>query len=191
MIPSVAECFRLMAQYEMLPNIREHSIMVGRVAGLIGQGVAASGGDISLELTVSAALLHDIAKTATLATDQPHDRLGAEICIRHGLDELADIVAEHVVLQNWEPEQCCTEKEIVYYADKRVRHHEVVSLDTRLEYILDRYGNGDDWLHERIRENFSRAHRIEEHLFDRLSFAPHEVGGMVNGHALDLGAFSL
>ncbi|PKN44804.1 MAG: metal-dependent phosphohydrolase, partial [Deltaproteobacteria bacterium HGW-Deltaproteobacteria-16] len=29
MIPSVAQCLALMEQYAMLPNIREHSLMVG------------------------------------------------------------------------------------------------------------------------------------------------------------------
>ena len=83
----------------------------------VGPGRAA----LSLELIVSGALLHDIAKTASLETELRHDELGREICLRHGLDELAEIVAEHVVLKDWAPEHC-TEKEIVYYADKRVLH---------------------------------------------------------------------
>ena len=36
-----------------------------------------------------------------------------------------------------------TAREIIYYADKRVRHEEIVSLDDRLEYILEHYGLGD------------------------------------------------
>lgn len=175
----------------MLPNIREHSLMVGRVAGLIGMGQVRAGRDISLDLVVSGALLHDIAKTATLNTDERHDAMGAAICLEHGFEELAEIVGEHVILKNWEAETCCTEKEIVYYADKRVLHDAVVGLDMRLEYIIERYGNGDEWLHERIRENFSRAHLIEERLFCQLDFAPHQVAELVNGHPLKLGAFSL
>jgi putative nucleotidyltransferase with HDIG domain len=191
MIPAIAECFQLMEQYEMLPNIREHSVMVGRVAGLIARGVIASGREVSLEMTVSAALLHDIAKTPTLGTDQRHDQLGRELCLHHGFDELADIVAEHVVLQNGVESGFCTEKEIVYYADKRVLHDEVVGLQMRLEYIIERYGNGDESMHERIRRNFKHAHQIEEQLFAELNFGPHEVGGLVNGHSLDLGSFSI
>ena len=172
----------------MLPNIREHSLMVGRVAGILGQGLAQAGRGLSLELIVSSALLHDIAKTASLETDLRHDELGREICLRHGLDELAEIVAEHVVLKNWTPERC-TEKEIVYYADKRVLHDQVVGLDARLDYIIHRYGNGDEGLHARIRQNFAQAHAIEERLFAELDFSPAELGERLNREIFPLEAF--
>lgn len=188
MIPSIAQCFRLMEQYAMLPNIREHSVMVGRVAGLIGRGLTRAGRPLSLELIVSSALLHDIAKTATLETELRHDELGREICIRHGLDELAEIVAEHVVLKGGAPE-CCTEKEIVYYADKRVLHDEIVTLEARLDYIIHRYGNGDEGLHAKIRQNFSQAHIIEERLFLELDFSPDELEERLRGNLFLLEAF--
>ena len=162
----------------MLPNIREHSLMVGRVAGFIGRGLARAGRNLSLELIVSSALLHDIAKTPCLETELRHDKLGREICLRHGFDELAGIVAEHVVLKGGVPE-LCTEKEIVYYADKRVLHDEIVPLEARLAYILHRYDNGDQELHARIRRNFAQAHAVEEHLFAELDFSPTELGELV------------
>ena len=165
MIPTIAECFELIDQYKMLPNIKAHSIVVAKVTGLIGKGLAVSGLNISLPRAISGALLHDIAKTQTLENNLRHDEIGARICREHGYGELAEIVAEHVILKNGVPESCCAEKEIVYYADKRVRHEEVVSLEVRLEYILERYGNGDAWLQERIKENFAQAHVIEEKIF--------------------------
>ena len=48
-------------------------------------------------------------------------------------------------------------KEIVYYADKRVKHDEIVDLDMRLEYILDRYGLGDPRRHRAIENNFRQS----------------------------------
>lgn len=164
----------------MLPNIRAHSLMVGRVAGLIGSGLARAGRSLSQELIVTGALLHDIAKTATLETELRHDELGREICLKHGLDELAEIVAEHVVLKKGVPERC-TEKEIVYYADKRVLHDEIVTLEARLDYIIHRYGNGDEKLHARIRHNFAQAHAIEARLFAELDFSPQELGERLRG----------
>jgi len=187
MIPSIGQCLELMEQYAMLPNIREHSLMVGRVAGIIGQGLVRAGRSLSLEIIVSGALLHDIAKTASLETELRHDELGREICLRHGLDELAEIVAEHVVLRGGLPERC-TEKEIVYYADKRVLHDEVVSLDARLDYIIHRYGNGDEGLHAKIRQNFAQAHAIEERLFAGLDFSPEELGERLRGNNFSLEA---
>jgi len=188
MIPSIAQCFRLMEQYAMLPNIREHSVMVSRVAGLIGSGLARGGRTLSQELIVTGALLHDIAKTASLETELRHDELGREICLRHGFDELAEIVAEHVVLKGGPPERC-TEKEIVYYADKRVLHDVIVTLEARLDYIIHRYGNGDEGLHARIRQNFAQAHAIEARLFAELDFFPEELGERVNRDLFLLEAF--
>jgi len=167
-----------MEEYAMLPNIREHSVMVGRVAGFVGRRVTRAGRKLSLELIVSGALLHDIAKTPCLETELRHDKLGREICLRHGFDELAEIVAEHVVLKGGVPE-LCTEKEIVYYADKRVLHDEIVPLEARLAYILNRYDNGDKEIHARIRRNFAQAHAVEEYLFAELDFSPAELGELV------------
>ena len=39
MIPSVQQCFDLMAKYEMLENIKAHSIMVERIASLMARGL--------------------------------------------------------------------------------------------------------------------------------------------------------
>ena len=180
MIPSVSQCLALMEQYTMLPNIREHSLMVGRVAWLIGAGLVEAGYTLSLDLLVGGALLHDIAKTECLGKDLRHDQRGRDICLRHGFDELAGIVAEHVILTNGVPERC-SEKEIVFYADKRVLHDAVVGLDARMEYIIERYGHGDQQLHTRIHANFRQAVAIEQQLFTPLSFAPHEVASRLPG----------
>jgi hypothetical protein len=117
-----------------------------------------------------------------------HDELGREICLRHGLDELAEIVAEHVVLKGGPP-QCCREKEIVYYADKRVLHDQVVGLEARLDYIIHRYGNGDEVLHARIRRNFAQAHAVEERLFAELDFSPEDLEERLRGDLSPLEAF--
>jgi len=37
------------------------------------------------------------------------------------------------------PDSEVNEKEIIYYSDKRVNHNEVVTLEKRLEYLIDRY----------------------------------------------------
>lgn len=188
MIPSVRQCFELMEQYRMLPNIRDHSLLVARVAGLMVEELCRSGMALSLELTVAGALLHDIAKTACLDCDGNHAAQGSEICRRHDYAEIAVIVAEHVLLQDdGLASACCREKEIVYYADKRVLHDQVVHLDQRLTYILARYGRNDQRLLGLIRENFARCRQVEERLFALLPWAPAELAGVVAGHAITVG----
>lgn len=64
-IPSQEECYTLMAQYLMLPNIIEHSRQVMRVALAITDNLKK---DISInrDMVMAAALLHDITKTRSL-----------------------------------------------------------------------------------------------------------------------------
>ncbi len=43
MIPSPEECFRRMQQYAMLDNIKDHSIMVARIAEFLAAELTAAG----------------------------------------------------------------------------------------------------------------------------------------------------
>jgi len=172
MVPSIKSCFQLMDRYEMLDNIREHSIVVAKIARLIGCELMAAGEPISLDTVIAAALLHDIAKTSCLVTKKDHAEEGRRICLQNGLEEIAPIVAEHVVLQNRIADVRFSEKEVVYYADKRVNHHSIVSLEQRLAYILERYGGNGRGLEQRITDNFNQCKALERALFRKLSFAP-------------------
>jgi len=182
-IPSLAECIGLMEEYGMLANIRHHSLVVARLAEQLLEGLCAVPPDrpqADRRLVISGALLHDIAKTPCLNGACDHARVGAEICRRHGYPEIAAIVEQHVLLWDFDPARyesgAFSAREIVYYADKRVRHNVVVHLDQRLEYILDHYGKGNPERQGLIRENFSKCVTLERHLFRWLPFAPAELG---------------
>ena len=186
-IPDISKCFRLMEEYEMLPNIRRHSIIVARVAREIIEGFRNN--DIpplviaDHNLVVAGALLHDIAKTLCLHSGCDHAETGAEICHNLGYPEIAGIVEEHVLLGDYDLERRrqgdFSAREIIYYADKRVRHEEIVSLGERLEYIIEYYGLGDPELHVLIRENFARCVELEHFIFNFLPFAPEQMADRV------------
>ena len=190
MIPTVETCLQLMDEHRMLANIREHSRVVARVAELITTELRQRGEALDLDLVTAGALLHDIAKTHCLDSRCDHAKVGSAICRDLGFPETAEIVAEHVVLKGGVPE-LCTEKEVVYYADKRVLHDEIVPLEARLEYILHRYDNGDEELGARIRRNFSQAHAVEERLFAELDFSPEELEERLRGDLFLLDAFEV
>lgn len=179
MIPSAKECLELMEKHEMLENIRAHSIVVERVANIIAQGLIDTGADLMLEKITAGALLHDIGKSLCLDTKEDHAAKGEEICIQNQLDEVADIVGEHVILKNYDTETVISEKEIIYYADKRVNHDHVVSLEKRLEYLLDRYGRNNEHLLGSIRKNIEMCKDVERKLFEGLHFKPEALGEMV------------
>lgn len=182
-IPSLAQCLALMEQHGMLANIRHHSLVVARLAAQIQAGLctfAPHRPQADCNLVITAALLHDIAKTPCLGGKCDHAQVGAEICRQQGYPEIATIVEHHVLLAQYDPCRyqagSFTAREIVYYADKRVRHNTVVHLNERLAYILDHYGKNNPARQNLIRENFNKCRTLEQHLFNWLSLDPAELG---------------
>ncbi len=182
-VPTTQQCYSLMDEYAMLNNIRAHSLMVTRVAQALLDALADSTRAIAPlpagNLVVAGALLHDIAKTRCLESNCDHARHGRDICLELGYPEVAEVVREHVILTEFSPKRYghghFLAKELVYYADKRVRHDEIVSLDERLDYILERYGNNDPRRHSMINKNFDKCRQLETFLF---FFAELEAGSL-------------
>ncbi len=182
-IPSINQCLEYIDRYEMLDNIRAHSFVVARVAEALVDGLHRTGKTGAVvpdkDEVIAGALLHDIAKTLCLKTGCLHAEAGHQICIELGYPEIGEIVAEHVVLKNFTEEPYAQgifgTKEMVFYADKRVRHDQVVPLSSRLEYILERYGKGDPAREHKIRLNFNQTLQFERYLFSFLDFGPEEI----------------
>lgn len=181
-VPSINQCLSLMDEFAMLDNIRDHSIMVAQVAETLLSGMTTETlGDAPppRDLVISGALLHDIAKTQCIKEHCDHSKLGNAICRDLGYPEIGEIVQEHVILAAFAVERyrkgIFLAKEIVHYADKRVLHDQVVSLDMRLDYIIERYGDNDPSRHALIRKNFSRCRELEGFLFAHIRYAPEDL----------------
>jgi uncharacterized protein len=182
-IPSPEQCRHYYDDFAMFDNIRDHSILVARVAATLCEGLAERGSCATplpnRELTVAGALLHDIAKSQCIEKGCHHAEVGRDICLDLGYREVSEIVLEHVVLRDFCTEEyrrgLFTPKELVYYADKRVRHDQIVPLTGRLAYILERYGNNDPHKEEMIRHNFQCTLDFETFLFAHLTFAPDQL----------------
>lgn len=187
-VPSVSQCLGYFDQYAMLDNIRRHSLLVAQVAGTLVDGLGRSGRcpapPPSREVTVAGALLHDIAKTMCIETGCHHAEIGRQICVDLGYPEISEIVAEHVVLRHFPTELYQNgifgAKELVFYADKRVLHDQVVPLADRLAYILQRYGDGNGQKEQHIRMNFNRTVDFEKLLFNYLDFTAADLAGHLN-----------
>jgi len=156
----------------MLPHIREHSFLVMEVAAFLGQALRESGFDLHLPLIEAGALLHDLGKTPCLGTAHNHARWGAKILRGLGYPEVAQVVAEHVNLedQNGDPRPF-REAEVVNYADKRVLHTRVVTLKGRFADLKARYGRTTEAM-VRIAAMEVKTRALEEKLFGPLSFTP-------------------
>lgn len=149
-IPTLQECQILMNKY-MLPNIIEHSLQVMKVAHLIVKNLN-SNANINIQLIIAASLLHDITKARSLKTHEPHDITGGSLLRNLGFNSVAEIVEEHIFLKNFNPDGILEEKEIVYYADKRVMHKQIVTVDERIKDIIIRYGKNETII-EKINQN--------------------------------------
>jgi uncharacterized protein len=139
-IPDEEECYRLMEQFEMLPNIKDHSILVKDVSMAITLNLQSSA-HINPDLVLAGALLHDIAKTRAVKFKEfGHDKIGASMMRDLGYDSIADIIESHVRLKDFDENGILDEREIVHYADKRVMHDKIVSLEERFVDLNNRYG---------------------------------------------------
>lgn len=177
-----------MKEYVMLENIRQHSFVVTRVAETIVNSLNLSnnGGFAipDINLVRAGALLHDIAKTRCLDGSCNHAEEGQLICNKLGYEDVGVIVLEHVILSSFTPEKYkrgrFPAREIIYYADKRVRHDSIVSLHERLDYIIERYGKSSNYIEQRIRDNFGTCLELEEYLFSFISFLPDDLAQIVS-----------
>jgi putative nucleotidyltransferase with HDIG domain len=161
-----------METHGMLSNIREHSFRVMAVACFLGEALTAAGYDLHLPLVTVGALLHDLGKTQCLGTLTNHAELGAGILEELGYPHLAQVVREHVHLDAsvMDPRPL-REAEVVNYADKRVLHDAVVTLEERFVDLKVRYGRTPEAL-ARIKATEIRAQALEEKIFASLALTP-------------------
>jgi uncharacterized protein len=171
-LPSHKQCLSLMDAHAMLPNIREHSFRVMEVAAYLGEALAATGFDLHLPLITVGALLHDLGKTACLGTLINHAELGAGILEELGYSHVAQVVREHVHLDGsiLDPRPL-REAEVVNYADKRVLHENVVTLEVRFADLAVRYGRTPE-AQARIQATAVKTRALEEKLFAPLHLSP-------------------
>ncbi len=173
-IPTREECGRFIREMEMLENIISHSRLVCRVAMLLTDHLIALHVALNRDLVRASALLHDITKTRSFDTREDHARTGEEFLLQRGYPEVGEIVGQHVCLERFNPAGPFTEAEIVNYADKRVLHDRVASLDDRMAYIRDRYCK--QVAHrERLRDLWEETRELERKIFRQLPFGPEEL----------------
>jgi hypothetical protein len=102
--------------------------------------------------------LHDIAKTICLRTKEDHSRTGYHLLKEIGYERVGEVVAQHVWLERKGDPSSVSEEEVVNYADKRVRHDEIVSLEERFDDLKKRYGRNE--------ESIAYLERMEKTIFE-------------------------
>ena len=166
-LPTRRECIALLKKHGNPEHIIAHSIATEKVCMHLGRKLKEQGIKINLQLLSRAALLHDIAKFKTLHKDVKHGIEGERILNELGFREIARITKNHGLgrifvegsLQNWEDK-------LVYYADKRVTHDKVVSLDERFDYLRKRYGCISEEAMRTINAAYLPVKELEKQIFN-------------------------
>jgi uncharacterized protein len=173
-IPDESACRQLMNRYAMLPNIVEHSYRVCQVAAFLGKALSRSEGCLNLALIAASSLLHDITKTQSLQTKEDHAGTGARLLEALGYPQVAEVVRGHVRLAEGETTHSLCEVHILNYADKRVRHDTVVSLDERFVDLVERYGQTPE-RRLRLEHMKQTALELEQDIFRRIDSRPDDL----------------
>jgi len=182
-IASRTECLELLQRFDMPHHIRRHSLLVTEVALFLGTGLNGNGSRLDLRLIEAAAILHDIGKIDSLETGEDHAVLGAKMLDGIVHPSIAGVVREHISLDSSQVTGPITESLIVNYADKRVRHDQVVSVQDRYQDLIARYAKAPS--HEQfLRRKLGLYVELERTIFSHLAIAPH--GAEIMGITIDL-----
>jgi putative nucleotidyltransferase with HDIG domain len=178
-IPTRTEAARVLRDLTPPDWLLEHSATVADVASFLAQRIDERGHAIDVALVEAAALLHDVDKA--LPANDPlrglgHADAGAAWLRERGHDALARSVAAHPVMRLTEDERyefwtrdAMVEERVVAYADKRSRQ-DLVTLDDRFAYWLDRHGNN-----EQMHIARERAEKLEEEVCAAAGITPDQV----------------
>ena len=164
--PTYEEALVMLKNEGIRDNILRHSLAVMRIARAIAENVG-SDSSIDTNLVIISALLHDITKTRALTTCEPHDITGGALLDSLGFPSVAKIIATHVDMPHFDQNTPLTEAEIVHYADKRVMHDAVVSVEERISDLLVRYGHTEmhrNRIHAKLQFIQSLENKIRKHL---------------------------
>jgi putative nucleotidyltransferase with HDIG domain len=201
---SESEILKYYEEWATPMHVREHSKMVTKVAMQIAKAYVDKGEIINLNLLYPACMLHDMNRVCDFRTlnrdrfeeevtdakwnkweslrnefkGQHHAEIAAKILSERGFTDTAELIrlhrSDYIVKQ---PDAFDSiEKKIIYYADKRVKHKEVVSLAERFRDGRERYGKFDTSEEKKLFEEVElRTKKLEKELFKSLGIKPDEI----------------
>jgi len=172
---SVDFAYELLKKEEVPEHIIRHSEKVALISLCLGSFLKYLNNP-SLDLTVLtvSALLHDVRKIASLRSGENHAASGYKLMASLGYPRVGEIIYAHIFLKLPKPGEPIKEEEIVFYADKRVKHDNIVSLKERFSDLRERYGRTlKAIIRMRLLEEMTIL--LEKRLFKGLPFNPSDL----------------
>ena len=173
-IPALEECYELLAREGVPRHIVRHCERVAQVGVFLARELVRAGQPLDVFLVAAGGLLHDLTKHHSLRTGENHAESARRRLRALGFPEVAEVVGNHIFLKPGPPGTPIRADELVYYADKRVRHEEIVTLKERFVDLRERYGRRpSSWVRIWRLEELTRL--LERRIFRFLPFGPEEV----------------
>ena len=177
-IPEREECLLILSDEGVPEHIVKHSLVVEKIALFIEGGITSTGIELNTKLISAGAILHDVSKMPAMEEGKYHGEMGSDLMIKLGFSEVAPIVRQHVFLDDYEG-GLVSEAGLVNYADKRVNHDEIVTLDERFSYLFERYGVKSEESKERIERLYRMTLILEDNIFKRLPYGPNDLESLI------------
>lgn len=157
-------------------NIIRHMQKVAKVCKYLAKNINNTGIESANADTIEkAALLHDIKK---LDTDSRinHEENAAATLIKLGEKQIAEVIRKHgfdsPLKESDRPDTI--EEKILYYADKRVLHDKIVTIEQRLEDGRKRYAK-DKNIPEEEKKIELFINRLEQELCELAQIKPGDI----------------
>ncbi|HRY91709.1 MAG TPA: tRNA (adenosine(37)-N6)-threonylcarbamoyltransferase complex ATPase subunit type 1 TsaE, partial [Candidatus Gracilibacteria bacterium] len=210
------ETRQLIRKYRMPINVWNHTRRVTALCIYLGKKIIQNGIKVDLDKLKKAALLHDLVKVCDFRSFTPssfqqkvnaadlkvwkkikkeygeigHARGAADVLQKSGQDDLASLVLKHdfyspVSVEKQDRPQSYEEK-ILYYADKRIMHSNVVSIKQRLADFDHRYSaphaNNDSIVQIKRRMVARELYRFEKELCKAACLKPDQINNDTVGN---------
>lgn len=190
-------------------HVRDHCRQVMQVALQIGEAFVEQNILLNLILLQTAALLHDVARVCDfidldrskfkedvteekwerwlelrkIFSGQNHANIAFDFLSKLGYQKTAEIIRLHHSLTIIEEAEKFDHLEtaIVYYADKRVKHDEIVSLAERFRDGRERYGDENDSAQKKLYAKVEKVcFELEKKLFEQVDLKPEDIQQVAN-----------
>lgn len=186
----------LMEEYQTPVHVRWHIEKVTYVATTLAQKLCSAGVPIDINLVKNGALCHDLVRYVDFPNfddtshyqeevtsekieywkqvkaeyaDMHHGAAIGKILRERGYDATAELCEAHMTKAIFREKPFSWEEKLVYYADKRALHENIVSLQKRFADGRKRYGHNFNEDLER------RVFAMEQEIFEHIDIAPDDL----------------
>jgi alpha-ribazole phosphatase/probable phosphoglycerate mutase len=177
-LPTKEECEKLLDEFEIPINIREHIQLVTKISVFLAKELIKKGENIDIELLSAASSLHDLDKLKSSLDRDNHGEISYELLKQKGFaEEFADLIKYHRGELVY-PRDMSWELKILRYADARSLGNKIVSVDERMADLKARCL----WFAKPENSDpvNSQTKNIETEIFSKIGIKPDDLKYVIN-----------